>query len=38
LLTVEGKQHGVVFVAGNACIDDYLININLPDEGTTCTL
>ncbi|MEP0970143.1 MULTISPECIES: alpha/beta hydrolase [Cyanophyceae] len=42
LLTVEGKQHGVVFVAGNACIDDiianYLINLNLPDEGTTCTL
>jgi pimeloyl-ACP methyl ester carboxylesterase len=42
LLTVEGKQHGVVFVAGNACVDtiaaDYLINLELPDEGTTCTL
>ncbi|MEA5452565.1 alpha/beta hydrolase [Leptolyngbya sp. CCNP1308] len=42
LLTVEGKQHGVVFAAGNACIDDivadYLIDLELPEEGATCTL
>jgi pimeloyl-ACP methyl ester carboxylesterase len=42
LLTVEGQQHGVVFVAGNACIDaiaaDYLINLKLPADGATCTL
>jgi hypothetical protein len=42
LLTVESKQHGVVFVAGNACVDtiaaDYLINLQLPADGATCTL
>lgn len=42
LLTVEGKQHGMVFVADNACIDaiaaDYLINLKLPADGAACTL
>ncbi len=42
LLTVEDGQHGVVFAAGNACVNDivadYLIDLDLPDEGTTCTL
>ena len=44
LLTVEGQQHGVVFLPSvdNACIDDivadYLINLELPEEGATCTL
>ena len=42
LLTVEGQRHGVVFAAGNACIDDivadYLIDLELPEEGATCTL
>jgi hypothetical protein len=32
----------VVFVAENACIDaiaaDYLINLQLPADGATCTL
>ncbi|MBD2108220.1 alpha/beta hydrolase [Nodosilinea sp. FACHB-13] len=42
LLTVEGEQHGAALVAGNACVDnivaDYLINLDLSDERTTCTL
>ncbi len=42
LLTVEGQRHGVVFVADNACVDtiaaDYLINLQLPADGATCTL
>ncbi|RSM61923.1 hypothetical protein DMH04_53490 [Kibdelosporangium aridum] len=42
LLTVEGKQHGAVFVAGNACVDglvaDYLVDLKLPSAGATCEL
>jgi hypothetical protein len=42
LLTVEGEQHGVALTGGNACVNDivadYLIDLELPDEGTTCTL
>ncbi|NOK57860.1 MAG: alpha/beta hydrolase [Chloroflexi bacterium AL-W] len=42
LLTVEGSGHGVVFITGNACVDtiaaDYLINLELPADGATCTL
>ncbi len=42
LLTVEGEQHGVALIDNNACVNeivaDYLINLELPDEGTTCTL
>jgi pimeloyl-ACP methyl ester carboxylesterase len=42
LLTVEGEQHGVALTTTNACVNeivaDYLINLELPDEGTTCTL
>lgn len=38
LLTVAGEQHGVAFTDDNACVDNYLINLKLPSEGTTCTL
>jgi len=42
LLTVEGEQHGVALIAGNACVNDivgdYLINLKTPAEGATCTL
>ncbi|MBI4781774.1 MAG: alpha/beta hydrolase [Oscillatoriophycideae cyanobacterium NC_groundwater_1537_Pr4_S-0.65um_50_18] len=42
LLTVEGEQHGVALTDDNACVNDivadYLINLELPDEGATCTL
>ncbi len=42
LLTVEGEQHGVALTGNNACVNDivadYLINLELPDEETTCTL
>ena len=38
LLTVEGQQHGVVFIAKNPCIEaiaaDYL---KLSADGSTCT-
>lgn len=40
LLTYEGEGHGVV-ANGVACIDDavatYLVDLELPDEGTTCS-
>ncbi|MBZ0291082.1 MAG: alpha/beta fold hydrolase [Anaerolineae bacterium] len=42
LLTVEGEQHGVALIGNNACVNDivadYLISLELPDEGATCTL
>ncbi|ANZ39907.1 hypothetical protein BBK82_31575 [Lentzea guizhouensis] len=42
LLTVEGDQHGVSLVGGNACIDDtvlaYLVELKTPPEGTRCVL
>ncbi len=42
LLTVEGEQHGVALITNNACVNDivadYLINLELPDEGAICTL
>ena len=42
LLTVEGEQHGVALTTTNACVNDivadYLINLELPEEATTCTL
>jgi pimeloyl-ACP methyl ester carboxylesterase len=40
LLTVEGTRHTAYLNAGIDCVDrignDYLINLNLPPEGTTC--
>ena len=40
LLTYEGDGHGVV-ASGVACIDDavaaYLVDLELPDEGATCS-
>ena len=40
LLTVEGTRHTAYLGAGIECVDqignDYLINLNLPPEGTTC--
>jgi hypothetical protein len=42
LLTIEGERHGLALTADNACVNDivadYLINLELPDEGATCTL
>ena len=41
LLTVDGNQHGTV-ISRNACVDgavaDYLIDLELPDEGARCAL
>lgn len=41
LLTVDGNQHGT-FISRNACVDgvmaDYLVDLELPDEGTRCAL
>jgi pimeloyl-ACP methyl ester carboxylesterase len=40
LLTFEGTQH-TVFLQGNACVDEagieYLVNLQLPSNGTRCT-
>ncbi len=40
LLTVEGTRHTAFLGAGIECVDrignDYLINLNLPPEGTIC--
>ncbi|GAB3297517.1 alpha/beta hydrolase [Parasphingorhabdus pacifica] len=40
LLTFEGTQH-TVFLQGNSCVDragiDYLVDLELPDEGTRCS-
>lgn len=42
LLTVEGAQHGSVFVGGSACVDEqvtsYLIDLRTPADGATCSL
>jgi len=42
LLTVEGEQHGVALIGGNACVDkiveDYLIGLESPGPGQRCTL
>lgn len=42
LLTVDGEQHGVALIGGNACVDgivaDYLINLKSPDPDRGCTL
>ncbi|TFD92723.1 hypothetical protein E3T61_06370 [Cryobacterium lactosi] len=41
LLTVDGNQHGSI-ISRNECVDgvvaDYLVNLELPDEGTRCAL
>ncbi|WP_255183347.1 MULTISPECIES: alpha/beta hydrolase [unclassified Rhodococcus (in: high G+C Gram-positive bacteria)] len=41
LLTVDGNQHGTI-ISANACVDgaiaDYLIDLELPDEGARCTI
>jgi len=41
LLTVDGNQHGTV-ISRNDCIDaivaDYLVDLELPDEGARCAL
>jgi hypothetical protein len=41
LLTAEGTQHTAAF-GSSTCIDDavsrYLVDLELPDEGTTCQL
>ncbi|GGG03429.1 hypothetical protein GCM10007304_16910 [Rhodococcoides trifolii] len=41
LLTVEANQHGTI-ISANACVDgavaDYLIDLELPDKGTRCTI
>ncbi|AOS63950.1 alpha/beta hydrolase [Actinoalloteichus hymeniacidonis] len=41
LLTVEGEGHGVVGTGANACVNDivaaYLIDLELPGEGATCS-
>lgn len=40
LLSVDGSSHTAYLTAGNECVDrlgnDYLINLTLPAEGTTC--
>lgn len=42
LLTVEGERHTVALEGLSPCVNaivaDYLIDLELPDEGTTCTL
>jgi len=42
LLTVEGVRHVVALYGANACVDeivaDYLVNLETPPEGATCTL
>ena len=42
LLTVEGERHTVALESFNPCVNaivaDYLIDLELPDEGTICTL
>lgn len=41
LLTVDGNQHGTV-ISRNACVDgavaDYLVDLELPEEGARCGL
>lgn len=42
LLTVEGEGHTVVMAGQNHCVDEiasaYLVDLETPVEGTTCTL
>ncbi|WP_251151998.1 alpha/beta hydrolase [Cellulosimicrobium sp. Marseille-Q4280] len=42
LLTVEGQGHTIVAFGKNACVDEvaaaYLIDLDVPAEGTTCTM
>ncbi len=42
LLTVEGAQHGSVFLGGSACMDDYVTNqriiLQTPPDDATCSL
>lgn len=42
LLTVQGQGHTIVAGGTNACVDEiasaYLIDLELPDEGATCTM
>ncbi|MDX1993385.1 MAG: alpha/beta hydrolase [bacterium] len=42
VLTVEGERHTVALEGISPCVNDivadYLINLELPDEGATCTL
>ncbi|WP_081893628.1 alpha/beta hydrolase [Actinoalloteichus caeruleus] len=42
LLTVEGEGHGIVNLGTNPCVDEiaaeYLINLQVPAEGATCSL
>lgn len=42
LLTVDGEQHGIALMGGNACVDDivatYLINLDIPDPARSCKL
>jgi pimeloyl-ACP methyl ester carboxylesterase len=42
LLTVEGSGHGIVTLGTNECVDQaaaaYLIDLEVPEEGTTCTM
>jgi len=42
LLTVEGEQHTVAMGGASACVNDvvsdYIIDLNTPVAGTTCTL
>lgn len=42
LLTVEGQGHTIVAQGKNGCVDEisaaYLIDLEVPEEGTTCTM
>nr|WP_248492206.1 alpha/beta hydrolase [Tsukamurella sp. PLM1] len=42
LLTVEGEQHTVVMSGASRCVNDvvndYVVDLTLPDEGATCAL
>ncbi|MBQ1082269.1 alpha/beta hydrolase [Nocardiopsis sp. B62] len=42
LLTVEGEGHGIVSLGSNECVDEaaarYLIDLEVPEKGATCTL
>ncbi|MCK1814923.1 alpha/beta hydrolase [Streptomyces sp. XM4011] len=42
LLTVEGEQHGIALIGGNACVDDmvadYLTDLTLPPDDARCTI
>ncbi|MFD7513139.1 alpha/beta hydrolase, partial [Streptomyces sp. NPDC059853] len=42
LLTVEGEQHGIALIGGNACVDDivadYLTDLTLPPDDARCAI